>query len=252
MQQTLPDTAQSPDRATVHDCRLARALSPDMSEINKPTEKGDDAERASKRSRSDADTNANTANPTKVDESFPSLKAKMKDSMSKDGIIDMVEEIWESEHTSKQTRELMFDTIKGKHEKRMAKLRDSWMPADDQTIMLNYDWKSEDSRFVFKVKSVIASKSKTIMLQGEGMETEVAVEDLKEMLDEGGVEELEDEEFGCEECGVGGSTLSIFVEYKESEDKYRLFTESGIMCACMSGYPERNGGGKEYYYAMKS
>ena len=224
-----------------------------MSEVDKPAEKNDDdAERAPKRSRSDADTNATNANPTKVDESFSSLKSRMKESMSKDGIINMVQEIWESEHASKQTRELIFDTIKCKHEERMAKLRDSWMPADDQTIMLNYDWKSEDSRFIFKVKSVIDSKSKTIMLQGEGMETEVTVEDLKEMLEEGGVEELEDEEFGCEECGVGGSTLSIFVEYKESEDKYRLYTESGIMCACMNAYPERNGGGKEYYYAIES
>lgn len=35
------------------------------------------------------------------------------------------------------------------------------------------------------------------MLKREGMETEVlVVEDLKKMLDEGGVEELEDEEFG--------------------------------------------------------
>ena len=35
------------------------------------------------------------------------------------------------------------------------------------------------------------------MLKGEGKETEVLVEDLKKMLDEGGVEELvEDEEFG--------------------------------------------------------
>lgn len=223
-----------------------------MSEVNKPAENDDDAERASKRSRSDADTNANIANPATVDESFTSLKAKMKESMSKDGIINMVQEIWESKQTSKQTRELIFDTIKGRHEERMAKLRDSWIPADDQTIMLNYDWKSEDGRFIFKVKSVIDSKSKTIMLQGEGMETEVLVEDLKKMLEEGGVEELEDEDFGCEECGVGGSTLSIFVEYKESEGKYRLFTESGIMCACMSGYPEPNGGGKEYYYAIKA
>ena len=228
-----------------------------MSEVDKLAETNDDgAERAPKRCRSDADTNANKANPATTTctgaESFISLKARMKESMSKDGIISMVQEIWESEHASKQTRELIFDTIKGKHEERMAKLRDSWMPADDQTIMLNYDWKSEDSQFIFKVKSVIDSKSKTIMLQGEGMETEVSVEDLKEMLEEGGVEELEDEEFGCEECGVGGSTLSIFVEYKESEDKYRLYTESGIMCACMNAYPERNGGGKEYYYAIES
>ena len=92
------------------------------------------------------------------------------------------------------------------------------------------------------------------MLKGEGKETEVLVEDLKKMLDEGGVEELvEDEEFGWEECGVGGSTLSISVEYKASEGSYRLFTDSGILCAsaavCFSSsYPERNGGGKEYYY----
>jgi hypothetical protein len=181
--------------------------------------------------------------PVSWDEIAPKIQQ-----MSKDQIIGCLATCWNSRSDMRLD---IAATAEHAHAAEQERKRNTWISANDQTDILDFDWATKDDTMNFKIQ-IAAGDSTRIELQGYQFSMEVEIDEFKKMLETGEVD-LQSDECGCEECGAPGSYLEMDLQQK-GDTEHRLVTTSHIFCGCMSRYgePEDNGGGEEIYYIHSS
>lgn len=171
--------------------------------------------------------------------------------LSKEAIISCFAQAFNS--SDKDTKDLLSKAVDDAVEKENARLMNSWEGSEDQSKILDFNWKEEKggSR-VMNIKDAVKDAAEYIELSGESLVCTIMMKDFVSNVKDGDELEFEDEEgeWGCEECGVPGSTLILWLEERRSDQSYRLVTKSDVMCACMSHTPESVCGGEEVYYPI--
>jgi hypothetical protein len=199
-----------------------------------------------------------SAKKAKVEElSFDDLLPKIK-GVSKEDIISCLAHAWKSSSAGGDMKALLKQAIEKASDDEKERVRSEWCGVDSQSLILNYNWKQADGENKMNIKDEVGKAAETIKLTGEGIDCTWPMEDFVRMCKEDDEINVDDEDedhgWGCEECGVPGSTLALRMETRIGYGcvYYRLVTESDVKCACMSssGSPESAAGGEEIYYPI--
>ena len=156
--------------------------------------------------------------------------------MDHDALVDLIGAQWDNRKT-----DLRAAIVAG--------TSDAWATADGDA-MLEHDW-IHTHYGTEELLMLNADKSKKVQFQNGW---EASLEEIRDMLDEEGELNMEDDEggldgLGCQECNPPGSTCRVVVESKRSGE-LRLRVILQTMCACMSfhGAPEPNE--EEWIYSV--
>jgi hypothetical protein len=193
--------------------------------------------------------------------SFDDLLPKLE-GISKTHIISCLAHAWKSSSGAggpgdMNMKLLLKQAIEKASDNEKVRVQSEWCGVDTSpSMILDYNWKQVDGKNKMNIKDEVGKAAETIELTGEGIDCTWPMDDFVRMCKEDDEiifdDEDEDSAWGCEECGVPGSTLALRMETRivSGCSHYRLVTESDVKCACMSHYgsPESVAGGEEIYY----
>ena len=116
-------------------------------------------------------------------------------------------------------------------------LTGTWANAGDQKALLNYDWALAPGGWVhttpstIKLKSTKSGKTK-VLLPGFAGNWNLEMETIRDMeTRDGDAFEYGDDDMGCEECGVPGSTIRLELQKNRAQD-LRLRVVAACFCEC--------------------
>eukprot|EP00592_Proboscia_alata_P000646 CAMPEP_0194375644 /NCGR_PEP_ID=MMETSP0174-20130528/24193_1 /TAXON_ID=216777 /ORGANISM="Proboscia alata, Strain PI-D3" /LENGTH=500 /DNA_ID=CAMNT_0039155995 /DNA_START=279 /DNA_END=1781 /DNA_ORIENTATION=- len=200
-------------------------------------------------------TNSTTTTQLPLDEPFSWEKVhpKIHNHMSKDDLMSCIETVWDI------CSDLRVAIVGAAEKLKLAaitaeKEANTWKRAEDQTMLLRYDWCTEANKYDnILVKSAIKDETSVINLHSGGfVRFDFIVEDLKQMIKEENEQRITgdgwpDDVVGCKECGVPGSTLEFTVEQRRNQ--FRLVVKTEFYCGCR-GNPAGIGKEEESYYLV--
>ena len=170
---------------------------------------------------------------------WESIRSKIQ-SIEKSELIDCLADHW---NNGKDLRQFIADAANKAYDT-------NWVTASDQSKILDYDWDPK-----MKIKSDIDSKKRyvtlcTYMHQECQIDSSWFEEAIINDADAEGKLVVEDEEgeWGCVECEVAGSSLTLQLQQR-GNDELRLVVWSSLWCGCHH-YPGEVVCESEIYYPL--
>ena len=121
-------------------------------------------------------------------------------------------------------------------------LSGNWVDVNDADMLLGHVLRTQDGKHEIRIpgeedmdnpEDEDEYENVEISIEYDNLDDYITIGDFRSMIESEGKVEIEDEDggWGCEECGVSGSTFTLTVQQK-GENEYRLKADIGFCCGC--------------------